>query len=45
MFIFIDFVMFAVIVIMIGLFSIWYRPKWLYQEENNDNKGDNNGNS
>lgn len=45
MFIFIDFVMFAVIVIMMGLFSIWYRPKWLYQEENNDNKGDNNGNS
>lgn len=45
MFIFIDFVMFAVIIIMIGLFSIWYKPKWLYQEDNSDNKGDNNGNN
>ncbi len=41
LFIFLYFIMFATIVILIGIFSIWFKPKWLQDDKGNtDNKGD-----
>ena len=42
-FMFFQFVVFAVLIVLLGLFSIWYKPKWLYNSEDTDgNNGDSN---
>lgn len=43
-FMFFQFYIFAVLIVLLGLFSIWYKPKWLYEPEDTDGN-DNNGDS
>lgn len=43
-FLIIEFVVFSIIIISLGLFSIWYKPKWLTKPEDNSS-GENDGNS
>ena len=43
LFIFLYFIVFASAVILIGIFSIWFKPKWL--EKNDDNNADKKDNT
>lgn len=43
-FLIIEFVVFSIVIISLGLFSIWYKPKWLTKSEDKNN-GENDGES
>lgn len=43
LFIFLYFTVFAAIIILIGIFSIWYKPKWLENSNNTDEKDSQDG--